>query len=527
MAESTPASGWTVGVMYILPARLWYSGNAPPVPMSFIAEFCRRFDQTQARLVADRVTPLARGIVYRAEALGNIKLAIPPLHNLLSRYAPSLSYLTTIHPIFLTACVQTKSYTAALPVLSTPITEISNSTTPSPYSPGSESASSQVPLSPDLTYQDHLIYHYLGGIALAALKKFKLAEEFFEICASAPVGLPSSSSGRNGGGNNGSQGNNAGGASEGASGSGRGGAASRFGASSMNVMAPMGRGSGGAGGGGDGGEGRGGGNGERGERGGEASMLQLDAMKKLVLVQLILYGQSKPPPRYTFPTITNSIRNSVYGAFAKVYPGPSRPLMQIVNKEGGVFDRDENAGLVKQALSRAPRWAIKKLTETYLTLGLREIGAAVGVGIPSNATPVTGGDGGEGEGSGASKEVKWKSEDVDVEIVRGIVLDMIEHKEINASISADDTVTFADDIPLQVSKSDVDRALAEAQRQEALLREVEGALGRSRDWLAKAMRSRDEPGGLSTMMNTSNMGMQEDDLMSGIMGPGGSGTWDD
>lgn len=60
-------------------------------------------------------------------------------------------------------------------------------------------------------------------------------------------------------------------------------------------MASMGRGSGGAGGGGDGGEGRGGGNGERGERGGEASMLQLDAMKKLVLVQLILYGQVSFP----------------------------------------------------------------------------------------------------------------------------------------------------------------------------------------------------------------------------------------
>lgn len=60
-------------------------------------------------------------------------------------------------------------------------------------------------------------------------------------------------------------------------------------------MASMGRGGSGAGGGGDGGDGRGGGNGERGERGGEASMLQLDAMKKLVLVQLILYGQVSFP----------------------------------------------------------------------------------------------------------------------------------------------------------------------------------------------------------------------------------------
>lgn len=46
-------------------------------------------------------------------------------------------------------------------------------------------------------------------------------------------------------------------------------------------------------------------------------------------------------------------------------------------------------------------------------------------------------------------------------------------------------VTFADDVPLLVSKADVDRVLAEAQRQEEMLREVEGAVGRSREWLGK------------------------------------------
>jgi COP9 signalosome complex subunit 3 len=34
-------------------------------------------------------------------------------------------------------------------------------------------------------------------------------------------------------------------------------------------------------------------------------------------------------------------------------------------------------GLLNQALSRAPRWAIKKLTATYLTLALYDIGQAV------------------------------------------------------------------------------------------------------------------------------------------------------
>jgi len=34
-------------------------------------------------------------------------------------------------------------------------------------------------------------------------------------------------------------------------------------------------------------------------------------------------------------------------------------------------------GLVEQALERAPRWAIKKLTGTYLTLALHDIRKAV------------------------------------------------------------------------------------------------------------------------------------------------------
>lgn len=41
--------------------------------------------------------------------------------------------------------------------------------------------------------------------------------------------------------------------------------------------------------------------------------------------------------------------------------------------------QDKNVGLLKQALERAPRWSIKKLTETYLTLSLSDIGREVGI----------------------------------------------------------------------------------------------------------------------------------------------------
>jgi len=60
----------------------------------------------------------------------------------------------------------------ALPVLSVPITNIDTSLS-------------------DLHYNDNLTYHYTGGCALAALKQWSEAEEFFEICASSPGVVPS------------------------------------------------------------------------------------------------------------------------------------------------------------------------------------------------------------------------------------------------------------------------------------------------------------------------------------------------
>ena len=75
------------------------------------------------------------------------------------------------HPhIFLTtsqACVSSHHFASALPVLSYPITSIDTSLS-------------------DLNYNDNLVYHYTGGIALAALKRWREAEEFFEIYVSSP-----------------------------------------------------------------------------------------------------------------------------------------------------------------------------------------------------------------------------------------------------------------------------------------------------------------------------------------------------
>jgi COP9 signalosome complex subunit 3 len=78
------------------------------------------------------------------------------------------------------------------------------------------------------------------------------------------------------------------------------------------------------------------------------------------------------------------------------YPQQINNLRAILNKEQDLFAavshehastanfglshlQERNTGLVRQAIDRAPRWSIKKLTATYLTLGLSEIGKTVGI----------------------------------------------------------------------------------------------------------------------------------------------------
>lgn len=351
----------TIGYLYILCARLHQNSQVPPSTEA-IEEFCRRFNSQHARLVPEKVTTLAKGIVGLARKLENPKLALRLLHGLVTRYPISPAHLTTLHPIFLTLCVATQHFTAALSVLETPITTIDMSLS-------------------DLTYNDNLVYHYAGGVALGALKRWREAEEFLEICASSPAQVPAA--------------------------------------------------------------------------------LQMEASKKLVLIQLILYGMTVPPPKYTNPVLQRLLKSSPYGAFIKSYPQQRSQLLKVIEKDVETFTNEKNLGLVRQTIDRAPRWLIRKLTATYLTMGLADI----------------------------AKEVGIETDDE----VRAIILDMIDSGDINASISADGTVTFADQLP-QISKADVDRLLKQAQEQSRMLLEMERSMNSNKDYLNKAIKYKEEAG---------------------------------
>ncbi|TBU54939.1 hypothetical protein BD310DRAFT_826881 [Dichomitus squalens] len=347
----------TLGYLYILSARLHSISTANPVANAILPDaieaFASKFNPPQARLAADRVTLLGKGIVRFYEAAHNPRGAIAPLSNLVQRYPPNLSYLTTLHPIFLRLCVTQRYFAAALPVLSHPITSVDPSLS-------------------DLHYNDNLVYHYAGGIALGSLKRWQQAEEFFEICVSAPAQVPAA--------------------------------------------------------------------------------IQLEAFKKLVLVQLIQYGETIAPPKYTLPALQRQLKNTPYNNFVKAYPAEVSTLRQIVAKEQEIFNQEKNLGLINQAIDRAPVWLIKKLTATYLTLGLADIGKEVGINSP--------------------------------EEVREIILSMIDSGEINGSISQDGTVTFADPVP-QFSKDQLDKMLVDAQEHSRLLNEIERHLNASKEYLTK------------------------------------------
>jgi predicted small integral membrane protein len=82
-------------------------------------------------------------------------------------------------------------------------------------------------------------------------------------------------------------------------------------------------------------------------------------------------------PKYTHPLLLRLFKATPYTAFINAYPHNTALMREIYEKERQTFQADKNVGLLQQAAIRAPRWVLKKLTATYVTLHLSDIGRVV------------------------------------------------------------------------------------------------------------------------------------------------------
>jgi COP9 signalosome complex subunit 3 len=131
-------------------------------------------------------------------------------------------------------------------------------------------------------------------------------------------------------------------------------------------------------------------------------------------------------------------------------------------------------------VDRAPRWAIRKLTDTYLTLSLPEIGRAAGIEDVTEVRRIV-----VSMVSCACADIGLCLRQCREDFLYSYGFGQIETGEIEASIDADGSVTFADDEPAAVSKTEIDRALRVAQEQEQVLRKLEREIARNKDYLQK------------------------------------------
>ncbi|KAF9265400.1 hypothetical protein L218DRAFT_899145 [Marasmius fiardii PR-910] len=469
----------TLGVLYILSARLSLPSfevvlPVPPPAWEIVENFCSNFIPEQARYAPERVLMLADGIMKFAVHNLNPKWAIIPLLNLAMKFPPTPGTLTPIHYHLLLVALQTGHVGPIVPFLTKyPIHDIYNSA----HYPGSKSNDSPAT---DISYNDNLVYHYMGGVALtlAALPlsselnpsvditqpstiappppNFRLlthALSYFETCITAPCAGPNT----------------------------------------------------------------------------PPSALQFEALKKLRLLQCIRYGGIKPLPKYTHPALSRLWKSSGtflqpglpvlpreernsggYAVFVQAFPGnigsisststnpgtsssglTVHPIRTLALRDRTLYEHDKNWGLVLRVVAEAEsgRWQVKQLTESYVRLRLGEIGRALGWIRDNDPSPIVQ----QGE-----------------QRVRALLLQMIESKTINASISADDVVTFHDNDPdveleelLQQfgdpssgqTSHTLSSVLAEIQNQTAHLQLLDDQMTQSRKFLGQVVKNSGLGGG--------------------------------
>ncbi|POY74772.1 hypothetical protein BMF94_2248 [Rhodotorula taiwanensis] len=339
----------------------------------YVQAWCDRCDIDAVRDCPEQVLAFANLLHRLGDATNQPALPLQPLNSLLARY-PLPGYLTALHPLFLRVVMDSQLYPAAIEVLQRDITDVDKHLFP-------------------VRYQDHLLYHYLGGTILALMGDYSRAADLLETCVSAP--------------------------------------------------------------------------------GSHASMMQVDAHKKLLLVQLLAHGKTLPLPRYVSQAVVTATKtlSAPYSEFATAYRSLSKArVSEALDKGRDAFSRDLNWGLATLCAESLRRRQIMSLTETFVTLTLGQVCSHVGMPEASDAN---------------LKEVEEE------------IVEMIARRQIYATLTppepatsrAATIVTFSDDPEPYLSHETVSRVTTAIKNAQELEKRWHGEANRleaSKEFVQKA-----------------------------------------
>ncbi|KAK4048086.1 hypothetical protein OIV83_004956 [Microbotryomycetes sp. JL201] len=196
--------------------------------------------------------------------------------------------------------------------------------------------------------------------------------------------------------------------------------------------------------------------------------IQVDAYKKLILLQLLTHGHTEPLPKYTSATVASTCKDlsGPYLDFAEAFATrDATKVTAAFQQHHQTFEQDLNAGLVDLCWSTFRRRAILRLTETFITLSLREI----------------------------AKAMQVDSDEQGLQQARAEVVGMIERGEVRGTLSGetlhDMSVTFTDDpdpLNSHATVANVTRAIHQASVLDQHLLAHDWQISASKDFVQKA-----------------------------------------
>ncbi|KAF3902515.1 hypothetical protein ABW21_db0204507 [Orbilia brochopaga] len=231
------------------------------------------------------------------------------------------------------------------------------------------------------------------------------------------------------------------------------------------------------------------------------SQIQVDAFKKYIFVALLLEGREFQLPKtvssYTLKAFRVLARP--YEAFATAYctgnPDILRREAALVRE---IFQQDGNWGLAEQCLENFRRLGIKALTHTYSTLSVETIASR-------------------------DFDVLGSRSSISAEDLERYILDMIDRKEIKASLShipapassqgATSCMVSFHDLPSQETDilEDLEAQIARTVQITTQARHLDKKLGVSKEWINYTARTKGRGGSVGGLAEHVDQGYEEMD----------------